>query len=219
MGTKICRICKELKPLSHFSVNRSKSDGKHYNCKPCDSAKAVEWAKNNPEKNAKRIKKYRDQNRERLIREDRNRYWGDKARHLEARKAYYEKNKNKVLTRVLAWASENKDKTRSYVRSHYQKSKSAYLARTSVRRAKKIKATPVWLSAIDLALVQEMYDIAEARTVQTGMKHHVDHIHPLKGQNFCGLHVPWNLQVITAYENLSKQNKMPVNELHLTWGF
>jgi 5-methylcytosine-specific restriction endonuclease McrA len=67
---------------------------------------------------------------------------------------------------------------------------------------------PQWLSPIHCAQIQEKYDVAKAVTVQTGIEHHVDHIVPLQGKTVCGLHVPWNLQVITARENLSKKNKV-----------
>jgi hypothetical protein len=83
-------------------------------------------------------------------------------------------------------------------------------AKRARRRASMVNATPDWLTAVQKAQISEFYEIATALETQTGIKRHVDHIVPLKAKGISGLHVPWNLQILTAYENLSKRNRYEI---------
>lgn len=82
-------------------------------------------------------------------------------------------------------------------------------AATRLYQARKLGATPKWLTPEDRKAMRAMYAEARRRTKETGVDHVVDHVHPLRGRNFCGLHVPWNLQVLTAKANASKGNRLP----------
>jgi hypothetical protein len=53
----------------------------------------------------------------------------------------------------------------------------------------------------------------------TGVNHEVDHVHALRGENFSGLHVPWNLRVIPSSANARKSNKPPAEEHDLFFHF
>lgn len=63
---------------------------------------------------------------------------------------------------------------------------------------------PRWLTDEDLAYMQTVYICAAE------LGKHVDHYVPLKHSLVCGLHVPWNLQILTPLENLEKHNKFSV---------
>lgn len=73
--------------------------------------------------------------------------------------------------------------------------------------AQRAKATPPWLTSEQWAEMNAIYEKARKLTLETGIRHEVDHIHPLNGKNLSGLHVPWNLQILTQSENVSKSNR------------
>jgi len=76
------------------------------------------------------------------------------------------------------------------------------------RRGKAIKErTPIWLTELHFDQMNVFYQTARLLTAELGLAFHVDHIEPLRGKNRSGLHVPWNLQVLPAKENLSKGAK------------
>lgn len=71
----------------------------------------------------------------------------------------------------------------------------------AARRNRKRNAMPKW---VDRSAIKAIYAHCQSVTKSTGIKHEVDHIIPLRGKIVCGLHVPWNLQVITQEENRRK---------------
>jgi 5-methylcytosine-specific restriction endonuclease McrA len=71
--------------------------------------------------------------------------------------------------------------------------------------AKKRLATPRWA---DFDAIERIYAEARCLTLKTGVQHHVDHIIPIRGKTASGLHCEFNLQILTAKENLKKSNKL-----------
>ena len=104
-------------------------------------------------------------------------------------KAYADKNRLEVNARIKDWKVRNQAKVRM---------------QTACRRAKKKSAQPEWVSSADLL---GYYKQAKRLSDIIGIEYHVDHIVPLQSETVCGLHVPWNLQIIPAWQNLQKQNK------------
>ena len=119
-------------------------------------------------------------------------------------KEYYQKNSDYVKARVDRWTAENKEKVKAYRKFHNQKNKARLNSLKAAYKAIKKSGT---LSGVNQNHIEWFYKERDRLAELTGVPHHVDHIVPLQGRNVCGLHVPWNLQVIPAHENLSKSNK------------
>lgn len=102
--------------------------------------------------------------------------------------------------------SENTDyhKTKTYKwREMNREEYNAHCSHAHAKR-KRVKSRTV-ATTIEAMMIRNYYEDAQRLTQETGIQHHVDHIWPLsKG----GPHLPWNLRVITATENLSKSDKI-----------
>lgn len=82
------------------------------------------------------------------------------------------------------------------------------IARNVKRYAAKLQRTPRWLTREHLGEIEQFYSRASMDTKKLGIKFEVDHIIPLQGKNVSGLHVPWNLQILTEIANIKKGNKV-----------
>lgn len=111
--------------------------------------------------------------------------WADQ--NKEKRKistdAYYWAHRDYYLQKNKEWLQNNREQARSQV---------------NARRARVKQATPPWL---DISTLLPIYKEAQILGLE------VDHIIPINHPSICGLHVPWNLQLLTHEDNLSKGNR------------
>jgi len=126
-------------------------------------------------------------------------------------KMYLSSNKDKREKAYNKWCTLNPGKAsflaREWNKSHPDiiKSKRAYY-RTKYEKRVEI-ATPAWVNWKE---VKSIYEEAHSLTKLTGIQFHVDHIIPLRGRRVSGLHVETNLQILTAKENTSKNNRFKI---------
>lgn len=123
-------------------------------------------------------------------------------------KRYYEKYKDSINNKCKQYIINNRPKTNEIRRLWSKNNSWSGAINSAKRRAKKRQATPEWLTSEQLLEIQNIYLKARQLTEDTKIRHEVDHIIPLKGKSVSGLHVPWNLQILTISANRRKYNKI-----------
>ena len=118
-------------------------------------------------------------------------------REVQAR--YREKNSAKRVAYTKLWAENNPAKARILAR-----------VASAKRYAGQKSRCPPWA---DMAAIRTVYERAARVAADTGIPHEVDHIVPLLGRNVSGLHVHWNLRIITQEANRKKSNKLCLEAL------
>ena len=135
-------------------------------------------------------------------------YFADYNRREEVKdrkNGWYQKNREMVINNA---ATRPAHVLREYRNAWKVNNKTQIRADTKARRRKHREATPSWLTRKQKSEIRQLYQIAITMTQTTGEQYVVDHIVPLRSHEVCGLHVPWNLRVITQEENLKKSNKL-----------
>ena len=138
-----------------------------------------------------------------------------KKKQKETRRRRLEKNPNyerekyaQNAEKYRALAAKYREKYPEKVKENSRKAvifrKPQRAAYEMMRNARKLQATPSWLSNDELLWIKSYYVAAK----QYGFNLAVDHIVPLRGKDVCGLHVPWNLCLRTKSDNSKKHNKL-----------
>jgi 5-methylcytosine-specific restriction endonuclease McrA len=165
-------------------LNNHESKRKTVNgvCYVCALENTSKWLKARPEYSRARVKKWQKENPEK-----------HKIQHAIRSKKYAQANKQTIYESHKKYRQSNKAKILSWTRK---------------RQANKLNATPKWLTEQHFIDMECKYSVAQMLTLNDYEPYQVDHIIPLQGKTVCGLHVPWNLQIITATQNRKKGNKI-----------
>lgn len=125
--TKQCIKCGEEKNLEDFYHKRSYKDGHLNTCKKCSNYYESIRRKNNIEKHRasdrEKMRRYYKNNREALIKKNREWRKNNPEKAKEVKKKNYQKYREKNLVYSKDWASKNKEKRRIAFKKRYAKNK------------------------------------------------------------------------------------------------
>ena len=234
---KKCQKCKEVKPFEEFGKRKDSSDGHTGTCKVCSNKRLKDRRSGKLDNELKHSRdlKIRRENMpfdigicascdiEFEITCEGRKSHCKKCTNLKSRekynlseknnkKQYYIDNKEHITIKRAERYRDNPEYQKSYSKDYGplwdNRNRGKRRAITRNYQASKLNATPPWITKEMLLDIEDFYIEAVNLTEKSGVIHHVDHIMPLQGEKSCGLHVPWNLQVMEATKNCSKGNRI-----------
>lgn len=163
------------------------------------NANYAKWLEKNREAQRKYHREYQRKNKKRI-------------------KAQAELRGEPVAARIRAkeWSRKNPERKKELARRYWEINHEHERARLNALdtperkrenlaryRARKENAMPTWLTTKHKAQIRSIYAEATKRGLE------VDHAVPIRSKIVCGLHVPWNLQLLTPNANKTKSNRLP----------
>jgi hypothetical protein len=122
-----------------------------------------------------------------------------------SRANYRENNRQKERNRWKKYNASSPEVARKRVKRWRKNNPGKERAKKRTRDAQAINACPPWAKTKEMKeRLLAHYLHAEWLEKVTGSSFHVDHIIPLQSDFVCGLHVPENLMVLSAEDNMRK---------------
>ena len=189
----------------HFVMMKNKKSGwsgLSAECRECRNGRFRKWYGDNREYAVARSTETTRKYRATPEGQEKNRQWSREAKRRQLADPIEREKHNQ---RGRDWYAANPGAWKNF--KHHQ----PHMKRMSTarRHAAELRATPPWLTVDHKRQLEMIYAIADYLTRKTGVPHDVDHYYPLRALTCCGLHVPWNMCVITATKNQSKGNRLP----------
>jgi 5-methylcytosine-specific restriction endonuclease McrA len=208
-----CFTCRQTYRRAHYVTNRAHT-----------LAVNRAWGDAHPGDAKIRSARWHDENRDHHARLNAAWYQRNREAHLERGRTNYFANRDTRIAQISEWRRLNPERTKAAIERYalryperrvaaskqWRKRNPHRVREMAMRRhAAKRQATPPWLAAEQNAAILAFYEAAVLLQIHTGVSYEVDHIVPLRGKMVCGLHVPWNLQILTKRQNCRKGNRYP----------
>lgn len=175
--------------------------------KHANRARAKKWREDNHEQYKKQMSVYYSDNKDKCNAQSKAYHEANKERMNAIKKERYWENTETRRAESMRWREDNLEEAKARCRAYKRDNPEVINAINAKRRAAKLNRTPSWLTKEQLDEIRDIYLAAEMFKMYTGETYHVDHVIPLQGEAVSGLHIPENLQLLLAKDNLMKSNK------------
>lgn len=179
-------------------------------CVKCVSNNTKSYRKSNFTTVRERERNRRAANREALNERSRQKYHANPQKEIDRRMDYYWRNHDSEKESNRIWYANNTEYYLDYKKRFRQENPEKGLYYNAMYRVRKKDRTLLGFEDEIKEIYQKAFELRSQ-----GDNVHVDHIIPLCSKSVSGLHVPWNLQIIPAEENVRKSNKFePFTEVY-----
>lgn len=142
-----------------------------------------------------------------FFRKDTNKYREKCKKCMISDNKFYRRNNKTIIKTINSkWENNNKEKVAKTKKVYRQNNKGKCNALAAKRRTSRLNAA---LKGFEQEILS-VYNEATKLQRLDGIKRHVHHILPLQQfcDVYCGLHVPWNLEILTEEEHIEAHKKL-----------